>query len=208
MGGKQNGKAQPVAGYRSKGEAIAALHDKGLAPHMIARQLGTTVGAVHVVMAQRRRRAQGLPLKYPKVKPVAAATRDTRGLWTPEKLDKARSLFGKTMLYIAEALQVPPAELLAYAVNGTLPFMGERQHLAAGIKSSAGEDEHLAEHEHGGVVVALPAPAPEPAAEAPAVPPRTEDAPRKDAFPPAPDPFDDVAERLERERADGAASLG
>lgn len=125
-----------VAGYTNKTEAIRALAAQGLTPFMIAEQIGSTPGSVSERIRQLKRidagdvKPKAAKPKASKVKPVKEATRDTRGIWTPEKLAKARRLFGKIMIYVAEALEVPADELLEYGLKGVVPPMGEKQRVA------------------------------------------------------------------------------
>lgn len=141
---------QPVAGYPSKGEAIIALHLQGLTPFMIAEKTGSTPGAVTQTIRVHKKKLEAAsageapaqkkkPGRKPKAAPIANNERPeaTPGIWTPEKLAKARKLFGKTMIMIAEALQVPAAELLAYGLNGVLPPMGEKQRLGQLLSAMA-----------------------------------------------------------------------
>lgn len=126
--------SHPIMGYPSKKAAIRALHDNGMTPFMIAKQIGSTVDSVYVTISALRREAKAAgaapsPRSKTGPKQATAAEPDTRGIWTPEKLTRARRLFGKTMIYIAEALQVPADELLRYALNGTLPPIGTGQRL-------------------------------------------------------------------------------
>lgn len=127
--------AQPVLGYPSKGAAIDALFLSGMKPNYIAIEVGTTPASVRSRIKEQRKLGLLPPGRRPgrktiEVRAAIDAGRDTRGIWTPEKLEKARRLFGKTMLYIAEALQVPPKELLEYGLKGVLPPMGEGQRVA------------------------------------------------------------------------------
>jgi hypothetical protein len=141
-----NNLGQPVAGHPNKTEAIKAFHAQGMPPFMIAEKVGSTPASVSERLRQLRRaagddsdkRLNGN--KRPGRKTLAEraeanAARDTRGIWTPEKLEKARRLFGKTMILIAEALEVPPKELLEYGLKGVLPPMGEGQRVAQLVAS-------------------------------------------------------------------------
>lgn len=170
------GTPQPVAGYASKTEAIKALHALGMTPFMIAQQIGSTADAVSERLRQLRRAAGDSSQKRPTPKPKASkpqAEPDNRGIWTPEKIEKAHRLFGKTMLLIAEALQVPPKELIAYGLKGVIPPMGKPQRVAQLLEQKlenartdeagapAGRDGH-----HGDIdrTYLLAAPSPEPGA--------------------------------------------
>lgn len=106
---------EPVLGYASKREAIAALDAQGLGIRDIARQIGSTSAAVRVELRRRKR----------------AALEAGPGIWTPEKIDKARRLFAKTMGYIAKALKVPPDELVRYVFEGEIPPMGTAGRIGA-----------------------------------------------------------------------------
>jgi hypothetical protein len=107
--------AQPIkvdgVDYPSKTAAIMALSDRGAPQSEIARKIGITINSVGSVVSQQKR-------KRAKANPTPEAT---PGLWTPEKAKKVRRLFGKTMILIAEAVQVPPAELLTYVLHGVIP---------------------------------------------------------------------------------------
>lgn len=98
--------------YPTKTAAIMALHSRNTLSHsQIAALVGTDTGSVGAVISQQRRKA-------------ARANGDASampGLWTPEKRDKVRRLFGRTMVLIADSVQVPPAELLTYVLHGVIP---------------------------------------------------------------------------------------
>lgn len=160
------GTAQPVAGFASKTEAIRAMHAQGMTPFMIAGKIGSTPGSVSERIRQLKKLDAGeVKPKAPKaakpkpekVKPVKEATRDTRGIWTPEKLQKAHRLFGKIMIYVAEALQVPADEPLEYGLKGVMPPMGEKQRVAQ-LVDRAGEEPPIP-------LVMLQPPTPSPAPE-------------------------------------------
>ncbi len=165
-----------VEGYPNKTEAIRALHAQGMTPFMIAEKIGSTPGSVTERIRQLKKKAAGgtpvtpkaAKAKAAKVKPVKEATRDTRGIWTPEKLSKAHRLFGKIMIYVAEALQVPADELLEYGLKGVMPPMGEKQRVAQLVDRAAEperEPEIIETRPPEAVLQALlapPAPAPEP----------------------------------------------
>lgn len=173
--------AQPFLGYPTKREAVVALYLQGLMPHMIVEKTGLTTGAVtgHISLHRRAQKAAGGAAPAPAATPAvkrpgrktlaeraeANAARDTRGIWTPEKLEKARRLFGQTMLYIAEALEVPPKELLEYGLKGVLPPMGEGQRVAALLEDLSQErDDARSDAQSSSEFPALAPPA---AAEAP-----------------------------------------
>jgi hypothetical protein len=121
---------QPVAGYASKSEAILALSEKGLTPAMIAEKIGSSPNAVVTRLGQLRRAKSPDAPRRNKGQRRERPALDTRGIWTAEKLEKAHRLFGKTMILIAEALEVPPKELVEYGLKGVIPPMGERQRVA------------------------------------------------------------------------------
>lgn len=111
-------RSTPVAGYGSKTEAVLALRAQGFKTKEIAEKVGSTAKSVDQLLYNHRKKAAR-----------ESGNADTRGIWTPEKIDKARRLFGKTMIYIAEALQVPADELLHYALDGEIPPMGKAQRI-------------------------------------------------------------------------------
>lgn len=166
------GSSQPVAGFASKTEAIRAMHAQGMTPFMIADKIGSTPGSVSERIRQLKKAEAGEVKPKPpkaakpkpeKVKPVKEATRDTRGIWTPEKLKKAHRLFGKIMIYLAEALQVPADELLEYGLKGVMPPMGEKQRVAQLVDREQQQPEQPA----------TPSPEPEPPVPLAMLPPPT-----------------------------------
>lgn len=203
----------PVAGFPNKTEAIKAFHAQGMTPFMIAERIGSTPASVSERLRQLRRDAgDGTDKRYAangggKKRPgqrtraeraEANAKRDTRGIWTPEKLEKARRLFGKTMLYIAEALEVPPMELMEYGLKGVLPPMGEGQRVAQLL-------EDLSNRENDNGTAALRADVPETAdGPAAAEPAAADPAGQESMAAPAADP---LGEEVEPDREDDEAEL-
>jgi hypothetical protein len=104
--------AHPVAGYPSKTAAVLALRAEGKPYSEIASSLGISLESAYALNSQGRKVA------------AKASVANGPGIWTADKVEKARRLFGKTMIYIAEALQVPAEELLHYALDGKVPPMG------------------------------------------------------------------------------------
>lgn len=124
-------KGKPTLGYPSQTAAVEALWAEGLKPKQIAERTGIPLQSVYTLLSQAKARARGLASQVePDSKP---------GIWTTEKLGKARRLFGKTMIMIAEALQVPPKELLEFGLRGVIPPMGEGQRVAALLEEMAQE---------------------------------------------------------------------
>lgn len=139
--------ATPVLGFPSKGAAVWALTEQGKKIPEIAQLIGGTVHSAEMALYNERKKRQ---------RAGDAQAEPTPGLWTPEKLAKAHRLFGKTIILIAEALQVPAAELLAYGLKGVIPPMGEKQRVAQLIDEvSNGEPKPEVEPP-----LQLPAPAP------------------------------------------------
>lgn len=118
-----------VAGYPSKLDAAIGLAAKGLKAKDIAARIGSTEGSVYEMLRKHRKQACGGQPKSAKPKTSKPEAAPQPGIWTQEKIDKARRLFGKTMIYIAEALQVPADELLHYALDGEIPPMGKAQRI-------------------------------------------------------------------------------
>jgi hypothetical protein len=141
--------AKPVLGYPSKTDAVVALKAQKLDWPTIAEAVGTTVVSAKALWQSGKKRGV-LPIP-----PPANPAPDTRGIWTTEKLDRARRLFGKTMLYIAEALEVPPLELMQYGLKGVLPPMGKGQRVAQLLE----HDDKEPAGGTGAASIALPAPA-------------------------------------------------
>jgi|GEM_PF-5848043 hypothetical protein len=108
--------AQPVAidgvTYPSKQAASYALRERGLDWQTIVDKVGTTLDGAKVGHRTERKRLAGQPGHSPELQP---------GIWTPEKRDKVQRLFGLTMIEIADAVAVPPAELLKYVLHGVVP---------------------------------------------------------------------------------------
>jgi len=119
--------------YVSKTAAIMTFSALGMPQREIAIKVGCTINSVGSVVSAKKKaaaKASGAPETMP-------------GLWTPEKRDKVRRLFGQTMILIADAVQVPPAELLTYVLHGAIPpsqaikdpgdirWTGEQQQLPA-----------------------------------------------------------------------------
>ena len=100
------GHAQPTLGFPTKTAAIEALLGQGLEPRAVAERIGCSPQTVFTAQSKLRRRA----------KAIAESDLPQPGIWTAEKHAKARRLFGKSMMLIAEALQVPPKELLQLVV--------------------------------------------------------------------------------------------
>lgn len=125
---------QSVEGHPTKRAAIAAMWNADVATAEIARRCDTTVKSVLANIHKMRKQGKTLKSRSggrPQIKEApASSAKDTRGIWTPEKLDKARRLFGKTMVYIADALQVPAKELLEFGLKGVIPPMGKPQRVA------------------------------------------------------------------------------
>lgn len=120
--------AHPVAGYPSKTAAVVALRAANVPVEEIAERLEITKASVYALIAYAKRK----PPRVGAAVDVAAAEStapDTRGLWTTEKLEKARRLIGKSVILIAEALQVPADELLLYGLKGIIPPMGASQRI-------------------------------------------------------------------------------
>lgn len=115
MPGKPFAQAQAVEvdgkSYPTKTAAIMALASLNLSHSEIGKKIGSSTGSVGAVISQQRKKA----------------ARDNGRLdslpntWTAEKRDKVRRLFGTTMVYIAEAVQVPADELLTYVLHGVVP---------------------------------------------------------------------------------------
>lgn len=103
---------QPVAGYPSKMAAAVALRASGLDFEQIAERINSTPGSVRASLRDAKKQA----LAAPSAKPDA-----TPGIWTPEKREKVRRLYGKTLIMIAEAVAVPADELLRYVIHGVVP---------------------------------------------------------------------------------------
>ncbi|HYI27582.1 MAG TPA: hypothetical protein VD863_06990 [Bradyrhizobium sp.] len=130
-----SGRAQPVPGYPSKTAAVLALTLAGDTPPAIATTIGSTPGSVQQLQSVLRSEGK-LPPKPGRTASGRSAQKmrtdspgDTRGIWTPEKLTKARRIFGRTVVMVAEALQVPAEELLSVFISGRLPPVGKRQRL-------------------------------------------------------------------------------
>lgn len=121
------GNNHPILGFPNKKAAILALSAEGRPNDYIAQRTQSTAHTVAKVLRDARRDA-GQGRNKGQRGPGPAP--DNRGIWTPEKLEKAHRLFGKTMLYIAEALQVPADELVAYGLKGVIPPMGRAQRVA------------------------------------------------------------------------------
>lgn len=117
----------PILGFPNKKAAILALSAEGRPNDYIAQRTKSTADTVATVL-QKARRDAGEGRNKGQRGPGPAP--DNRGIWTPEKLQKAHRLFGKTMLYIAEALEVPADELVAYGLKGVIPPMGRAQRVA------------------------------------------------------------------------------
>lgn len=96
--------------YPSKMAAAYALfEEQGWTAPQVGTRLDMKTQAVHTAVAKVRK----------KLRNEAPAT--AKAQWTPEKRDKVRRLFGKTMVHIADAVQVPAAELLRYVLHGVVP---------------------------------------------------------------------------------------
>lgn len=113
---------QPVLGFARKKAAVAALFAQGAKPSDIATRIGTTPAAVHVTIKKLRKAGELPPSAHPrsKAQPPSKVGAEP-GQWTGEKRDKVRRLFGRTMILIAEAVDVPPAELLKFVLHGVIP---------------------------------------------------------------------------------------
>jgi len=132
------GNNHPILGFPNKKAAILALSAEGRPNDYIAQRTKSTADTVATVLRKARRDA-GEGRNKGQRGPGPAP--DNRGIWTPEKLEKAHRLFGKTMLYIAEALQVPADELVAYGLKGVIPPMGRAQRVAQLLEDHARQAE-------------------------------------------------------------------
>lgn len=133
------GRSKPVEGFPSRRAAIAAWWNDDVLTAEISRRLGVDRTTVYSAVYKMRKAGTFLKQRNEDGGPPAQA--DTRGIWTPQKLDRARRLFGKTMLYIAEALQVPAKELMEYGLKGVIPPMGEGQRVAQLLEHHAAAAE-------------------------------------------------------------------
>jgi hypothetical protein len=145
---------EATGGFPSKTAAVADCLDRGVTkPKAIADETGVPLSSVYSLLSQIRQRRKLADIRAGH----AADVEPTPGLWTPEKLSKARRLFGTTMIFIAEALQVPPAELLAYGLKGVIPPMGKGQRIGQLLSDLAMEAEPPADPAEA-EPLALPAP--------------------------------------------------
>jgi hypothetical protein len=148
MMGNKAQKAKAPKGFDSLGAAVRAWCFEGVEPMAQAELAGVSYAGIYYHI-QKLKREGGQAAEVVAALLTAPADRrrkgerrkaiDTRGIWTPEKLSKAHRLFGKTMLMIAEALEVPPKELLEYGLKGVLPPMGKGQRVAQLLEDHSGE---------------------------------------------------------------------
>lgn len=117
------GASQAVAGHLSKQAATIALFREGKKAKEIAELIGSTADAVYVAIAIGRKNGELPPSGRVERRKARDAARPeaTPGMWTPEKAAKVRRLYGTTLIYIAEAVDVDPAELLRYVIHGVIP---------------------------------------------------------------------------------------
>ena len=122
------GLATPTNGAPSKKEAVRRLMSQGVtSPQAVAEQTGIAIKQVYSLMSTvRSQRGE------------AAAHRATlerrASFWPQDKLQKAQRLVGKTLIYIARTLDVPPAEMI-----GALgPLLRDSGHFEAVLERMAG----------------------------------------------------------------------
>ncbi|MGZ5905150.1 MAG: hypothetical protein ACXWKQ_07365 [Reyranella sp.] len=192
--------ARPTLGHPTKDAAIIAMVKEGKRPSEIARELGDPPKQVSAKIWKARQRgllppAAGTGRARSKFAPGAAPQAPKKPVWTAEKRTKARRLFGRTMIYIAEAIDVPAEEFLKYVLHGVIP----PSHTLVDADAIDWRDEPPAE-----VQPQLAPPAPEPEPE-----PGATEVPAEDFVDvtPAPSRDDDEAElaRLEAEEEETTA---
>lgn len=178
--------------YPTKKAATWALHERGIAPAVIASAIGSTVEAVRVAIRSEQRK-QGLP---PRSTSGAQLTRPAPisidSSWTESKVDKAVRLYSACLDEVARALVVPRGELEKLWIRGqrppmAVPEIGDCVDIepdeAAEIEDAPSRDEDEAElaqlaeledddetEEVAAPEAPLPFPAPAPAAPAPSIP--------------------------------------